>query len=61
MHEVPITEIFDLLERYNGMVPLKSPAKPRSRPIRSIRTTPLVRAAAEELLAQAKACASRAA
>ena len=61
MLQVPITDLFAVLERYNGMAPLKvagedhEPIAPD--PLHS--DDPLIRAAAQELAA--KACASRAA
>jgi hypothetical protein len=60
MREIPITELFPLLERYNGMVSLSENEAPIAPdPLHS--EDPLVRAAAEEMAAKAKACASRAA
>jgi hypothetical protein len=61
MRQIPITDLFELLERYNGMAPMKVAGEehgPIARdPLNS--DDPLIRAAAEELAA--KACASRAA
>ena len=60
MREIPITELFPLLERYNGMVSQSESEVPIAPdPLHS--DDPLVRAAAEEMAAKAKACASRAA
>lgn len=61
MREIPITDLFPLLERYNGMVSQlgadEAPIAPD--PLNS--DDPLIRAAAEEMAAKAKACASQAA
>ncbi len=61
MQQIPITELFDMLERFNGMTPMKvaGEAPVAADPLHS--GDPLVRAAAEELAAKAKSCASRAA
>jgi len=75
MQQIPITELFDMLERFNGMtsMPASHISAPRmpapvnaageaaiaADPLHS--EDPLVRAAAEEIAAKAKPCASRAA
>ena len=60
MREIPITELFPLLERYNGMVSQAEAEAPiAADPLNS--DDPMVRAAAEDMAAKAKACASRAA
>jgi len=59
MHEIPITALFDLLERYNGMAPMKVAGEAPIAPDPLHSDDPLVRAAAEALAA--KSCASRAA
>jgi hypothetical protein len=65
MQQIPITELFDMLERFNGMTAMPAPmdasgeAPVAADPLHS--HDPLVRAAAEELAAKAKPCASRAA
>lgn len=59
MHEIPITALFDLLQRYNAMAPMKVAGEAPIAPDPLNSDDPLVRAAAEALAA--KSCASRAA
>ena len=80
MQQIPSTELFDMLERFNGMTSMpashisashiSAPRMPApvnaageaaiaADPLHS--EDPLVRAAAEEIAAKAKPCASRAA
>ncbi|HWA92828.1 MAG TPA: hypothetical protein VG889_22540 [Rhizomicrobium sp.] len=61
MQQIPITELFDLLERYNGMTPMKVAGEAPIAPDPLNSDDPLVRAAAEDLAAKSKSCASRAA
>ncbi len=59
MLQVPITELFAVLERHNGMAPLKVAGEAPVAPDPLHSDDPLIRAAAEELAA--KSCASQAA
>ena len=59
MLQIPITDLFSALERYNGMAPLKVAGEEPIAPDPLNSDDPLIRAAAQELAA--KACASQAA